>query len=38
MDARSILSESYSLVDAGLITLDDFKSYTWTNPVSLHLG
>jgi len=38
MDARSILSESYSLVDAGLITLDDFKSYTWTNPAALHLG
>jgi hypothetical protein len=38
MDARSILSESYGLVEAGLITQDDFKAYTWTNPVSLHMG
>ena len=37
MDAKSILSEAYGLVDAGLITQSDFKAFTWTNPVSLHL-
>ena len=38
MDARSILSEAYGLVDAGMITLDDFEALTWRNPVSLHMG
>jgi len=37
MDARSILSEAHGLVDAGMITHDDFRALTWTNPVSLHL-
>ena len=37
MDARSILSEAYGLVGAGMLTNDDFKALTWTNPVSLHL-
>ena len=37
MDARSILSEAYGLVGAGMLTSDDFKALTWTNPVSLHL-
>jgi hypothetical protein len=37
MDATSILAEAYGLVDAGLITPDDFRAFTWTNPVSLHL-
>ena len=36
MDAKSILSEAYGLVDAGLITIDDFKAFTWTNPAALH--
>jgi predicted TIM-barrel fold metal-dependent hydrolase len=38
MDARSILSEAYSLVDAGMLTLDDFEALTWRNPVQLHMG
>jgi predicted TIM-barrel fold metal-dependent hydrolase len=37
MDATSILAEAHSLVDAGLITSDDFRAFTWTNPVRLHL-
>ncbi len=37
MDATSILSEAYGLIGAGLITQDDFKALTWTNPASLHL-
>jgi hypothetical protein len=37
MDATSILAEAYGLVDAGLITSDDFRAFTWTNPASLHL-
>ena len=38
IDATTILGEAYGLVDAGLITKDDFRDFTWTNPVSLHLG
>jgi hypothetical protein len=38
MDARSILSEAYSLVDAGLLSNDDFGAFTWRNPVALHMG
>jgi hypothetical protein len=38
IDATTILGEAYGLVDAGLITRDDFRDFTWTNPVSLHLG
>ena len=38
MDARSILSEAYGLVDAGMLTLDDFEALTWRNPVQLHMG
>jgi predicted TIM-barrel fold metal-dependent hydrolase len=38
MDATTILGEAYGLVEAGLITRDDFRDFTWTNPVSLHLG
>jgi hypothetical protein len=37
MDARSILAEAYGLVDAGMLTNDDFRALTWTNPVSLHM-
>ena len=38
VDATTILGEAYGLVDAGLITREDFRDFTWTNPVSLHLG
>jgi predicted TIM-barrel fold metal-dependent hydrolase len=37
IDATSILAETYGLVDAGLITPNDFRDFTWTNPVTLHL-
>jgi hypothetical protein len=37
MDAESILSEAWGLVDAGMLTRDDFKALTWTNPATLHL-
>ena len=37
MDAKSILAEAYGLVDAGLLTLEDFRALTWTNPAWLHL-
>jgi predicted TIM-barrel fold metal-dependent hydrolase len=37
IDATSILAEAYGLVEAGLITSDDFRALTWTNPVELHL-
>jgi predicted TIM-barrel fold metal-dependent hydrolase len=37
MDAASILSEAYSLVDAGLISADNFKDLTYRNPMNLHL-
>ena len=37
IDAASILSECFGLIDAGLITADDFTALTWTNPASLHL-
>ncbi len=37
MDASSILSEAYSLVDAGLISGDNFKDLTYRNPMNLHL-
>jgi predicted TIM-barrel fold metal-dependent hydrolase len=38
MDATTILSEAYSLVEAGLIDAGDFRDFTFTNPVRLHLG
>ncbi|MBT3990058.1 MAG: amidohydrolase family protein [Rhodospirillaceae bacterium] len=38
MDAKSILSEAWSLVDAKLITRDDFRDLTFTNPAMLHLS
>jgi predicted TIM-barrel fold metal-dependent hydrolase len=38
MDAKSILAEAYTLVDAGFITPDDFRDFTFANPASLHLG
>jgi predicted TIM-barrel fold metal-dependent hydrolase len=36
IDATSILAEAHSLVDAGLVSDDDFRAFTWTNPVTLH--
>jgi hypothetical protein len=38
MDAKSILAEAYMLVDAGLITAEDFCDFTFTNPALLHAG
>ena len=37
MDARSILSEAYSLVDAKLLSLEDFRALTLLNPARMHL-
>jgi predicted TIM-barrel fold metal-dependent hydrolase len=37
MDAASILSEAYSLVEGELITPADFRELTLSNPMSLHL-
>jgi hypothetical protein len=36
MDASTILSEAWSLVEAELITPADFRDLTFTNPVKLH--
>jgi hypothetical protein len=36
MDATSILAECWGLVENGLITPDDFRALTWSNPVSMH--
>lgn len=38
MDAKSIVAEAYSLVDAGLIDAGDFRDFTFTNPVRFQLG
>jgi hypothetical protein len=38
MDAKSIVAEAYSLVEAGLIDAGDFRDFTFTNPVRFHLG
>jgi len=38
VDAKSILAEAYALVDAGFITDDDFRDFTFTHPATLHLG
>jgi predicted TIM-barrel fold metal-dependent hydrolase len=37
IDAKSILAEAHGLVDAGFITPEDFRDFTFTNPASLHL-
>jgi predicted TIM-barrel fold metal-dependent hydrolase len=37
MDAASILSEAYSLVEADLVSSADFRALTLTNPMTLHL-
>jgi predicted TIM-barrel fold metal-dependent hydrolase len=37
LDATSILSEAWSLVEAKLLTPDNFRDLTFVNPVKLHL-
>jgi predicted TIM-barrel fold metal-dependent hydrolase len=38
MDARTIVAEAYSLVEAQLLTPADFRQLTFVNPVLLHAG
>ncbi len=38
LDAKSILSETYSLVDGKLLDLDNLRDLTFVNPASLHLS
>ena len=38
MDARTIVAEAYSLVEAQLLTPVDFRQLTFVNPVLLHAG
>ncbi|MGE0803319.1 MAG: amidohydrolase family protein [Lautropia sp.] len=38
MDASSILSECYSLVQGRLLTQDDFRQLTFVNPARMHLS
>jgi predicted TIM-barrel fold metal-dependent hydrolase len=38
MDAKSILSEAWSLVEAKLISEENFRDLTFTNPAMLHLS
>ena len=33
---REVLEEAYELVEDGLINEDDFRDFTFTNPVMLH--
>jgi hypothetical protein len=37
-DARTILSEAWGLVDAGMIDRDNFRDFTFTNPAMMHLS
>ena len=37
-DARTVLSEAWGLVDAGMLDRDGFKAFTFTNPAMLHLS
>lgn len=37
-DMTEVLEEAFELVDAGLITDDDFRDFTFANAVSLHAG
>jgi predicted TIM-barrel fold metal-dependent hydrolase len=37
-DARTILSEAWGLVDAGMIDSDNFRDFTFTNPAMMHLS
>ena len=38
MDARSVVSEAWSLVQAKLLTEADFRELVFVNPAALHLG
>ncbi len=38
MEARTILSEAWSLVEGRLLTKDDFRELTFVNPAKMHLG
>ena len=35
-DASEVLSESYELVERGVLGVDDFRDFTFTNTVHLH--
>jgi predicted TIM-barrel fold metal-dependent hydrolase len=37
-DVGDVLVEAYELVEDGLITEEDFRAFTFTNPVRLHAG
>jgi predicted TIM-barrel fold metal-dependent hydrolase len=38
MEARTVLSEAWSLVEARLLTREDFRELMFVNPAQLHLG
>jgi len=38
LDVKSILSEAWSLVEGRLLTLENFRSFTFVNPAMLHLS
>ena len=38
MEARSVLSEAWSLVEGQLLSKDDFRELTFVNPAKMHLG
>ena len=38
MEARSVLSEAWSLVEGQLLSQDDFRELTFVNPARMHLG
>ena len=38
MEARTVLSEAWSLVEGQLLSQDDFRELTFVNPAMMHLG
>ena len=38
MEARTVLSEAWSLVEGQLLSKDDFRELTFVNPAKMHLG
>ena len=38
MEAKSVLSEAWSLVEGQLLSQDDFRELTFVNPARMHLG
>jgi hypothetical protein len=38
MDATTILSEAWSLVDGGLMDEDNFREFVYENPAMMHLS